>query len=100
MKLTKSDSIEAISRNGMSKFQSAKIVNSLLEIIKVTLEGGDEISIRGFGKFRVCDRSGLNSKTSGQSSFIPMGAKRVVTFRCSPALGDKINGRERKLKSS
>jgi len=94
MTLTKTDNILAVARTGLSKKQSSRAVNTLLEIIKHSLEQGEDVVIRGFGKFRVCEGKGFNTRISGHQCFVPPGSKRIVVFRCSPALGSKINGRE------
>jgi len=99
MTITKADHIHSVSRNGLSHSRSTRAVNSLVEIMKKTLERGEEIAIRGFGKFRVCQASGLNAKTPPNGTFLPAGAKRVVIFRCSPTLGLKINGNLREGES-
>ncbi len=76
----------------LSKARSAEIVDTLLEIMKQALEQGDEVTVRGFGKFRVCGRNGLKPRSPGTAFFLPSGARRVVTFRCSPVLEKRING--------
>jgi len=62
--------------------------------MKNTLENGEDILISGFGKFCVKDkkeRRGRNPQT-GEDKML--GARRVVTFKCSGVLKDKINGAE------
>ncbi|MBW2540360.1 MAG: HU family DNA-binding protein, partial [Deltaproteobacteria bacterium] len=57
MTLTKADIVEAVqSKLGLPKNQSTDIVESLLEIIKSTLEGGDDVLVSGFGKFCVNEK--------------------------------------------
>jgi integration host factor subunit alpha len=78
---------------GFTIDRSAQLADSLLEIIKKTLEGGEDVLISGFGKFCVKDkreRRGTNPQTGGE---IMLGERRVVTFKCSGALRDKINGK-------
>jgi len=54
MTLTKAHIVDAVAeQNGYTKERSFKVVESLLEIIKSTLEYGEDIMIGGFGKFRV-----------------------------------------------
>jgi integration host factor subunit alpha len=74
------------------KNESIEAVESLLEIIKSTLESGEDVLISGFGKFCVKDkneRKGRNPAT-GETAILP--ARRVVTFKCSGKLREKING--------
>jgi integration host factor subunit alpha len=92
MTLTKSQIIDAVAeKNGFTRKKSLETVETLLEIIKSTLASGDDVLISGFGKFRVKDkreRRGRNPMT-GEDMILP--ARRVVTFKCSGKLKDKIN---------
>ena len=54
MALTKAEIIEAVQDNlDFSKDRSAEVVETLIEIIKQTLEVGEDVLISGFGKFCV-----------------------------------------------
>jgi len=64
-----------------------------LEIIKNTLESDEDVLISGFGKFSVkqkAERRGRNPATGEDMMLAP---RKVVTFRCSGKLRDKINGK-------
>ncbi len=77
---------------GFPKNESMEITETLLEIIKSTLESGEALLVSGFGKFCVKDkkaRKGRNPAT-GEAAILP--ARRVVTFKCSGKLRDKVNG--------
>jgi integration host factor subunit alpha len=93
MTLTKADIVESIKDQfGFSRKQSVETVETLLEIIKKTLESGEDILISGFGKFCVkekAERRGRNPATGGDLILAP---RKVVTFRCSGKLRDKVNG--------
>jgi integration host factor subunit alpha len=92
MALTKTDLIQKItSQNGFIKGKSSEIVESLIEIIKSSLESGENILITGFGKFCVKEkkqRIGRNPITGEDMMLRP---HRVVRFRCSGKLRNKIN---------
>ena len=94
MTLTKDLIIDSIRKDcGLIKTQSAEMFETLLEIITSTLESGEDVLISGFGKFCVKDkdeRRGRNPQT-GEDKML--GARRVVTFRCSEVLREKINGK-------
>jgi integration host factor subunit alpha len=94
MKMTKAAIIEEIFlKLAIQKNESQNIVESLLEIIKSTLESGDDVLVSGFGKFCVKEkaaRKGRNPAT-GEKAILP--ARRVVTFKCSGKLREKVNGR-------
>jgi len=92
MALTKAQLIETIqSNNDLTKKQSTDIVEATIGIIKDTLATGDDVLISGFGKFRVkekAERKGRNPAT-GDDYVLP--ARRVVTFKCSGKLRERIN---------
>ena len=92
MSLTKTDLIDSIyNQVELSKTRSTRVVESLLEIMKKTLEHGGDVLISGFGKFCVKEkgrRSGRNPQTRED---LMLDARRVVTFRCSAVLKDKLN---------
>ena len=92
MALTKHDIAEQIQASlGFPKNQPAEITEALLELIKSTLGSGEDVLITGFGKFCVtdkADRKGRNPAT-GEDAILP--ARRVVAFKCSGKLRDKVN---------
>lgn len=93
MTLTKAQMVESIQNQiGFSKNRSSEIVETLLEIIKRTLESGEDVLVSGFGKFRVKsknERKGRNPATGEDMMLTP---RKVVTFKCSGKLRDRING--------
>ena len=93
MTLTKAHIVDAISDQiGYPKNHSSEIVETLLELIKSSLESGDDVLISRFGKFCVKEkgeRRGRNPATGGDMILEP---RKVVTFRCSARLREKING--------
>ena len=93
MSLTKAAIVEKVyTEVGFSRNQSVEIVESLIEIIKASLESGDDVLVSGFGKFCVrekAERKGRNPAT-GEDAILP--ARRVVTFKWSGKLRDKVNG--------
>ena len=94
MSLTKADIIDSIyNQCGYSKTKSTDLVESILETIKKTLESGEDILISGFGKFCVKEKNERSGRNPATGNDLTLGARRVVIFRCSPVLKDKINGR-------
>ena len=95
MTLTKVQIVEAIAeQNGYTKKISTDLVETLLEIIKKTLESGEDVLVSGFGKFCVKvkkERRGRNPSTGGDMILRP---RKVLTFRCSGKLKDKVNDRQ------
>ena len=92
MALTKADIIEAVSeKNGFSKKQSAETVEILLEIIKRWLSSGEDVLISGFGKLCVKNKSARRGRNPATGDAMTLKPRRVVTFKCSGKLRDKIN---------
>ncbi|MCB2148215.1 MAG: integration host factor subunit alpha [Deltaproteobacteria bacterium] len=94
MALTKKDIAEKIQNElGFLRKESVEIVETLLELVKSTLGSGDDVLVSGFGKFCVKEkneRKGRNPAT-GEDAILP--ARRVVTFKCSGNLREKVNGK-------
>ena len=75
----------------LSRSRATDVIESLLEIIKTTLEKGDHVRISGFGKFHVrfkWARKGRNPRT-GENIFLK--SRRTVAFQSSSKLRKKIN---------
>ena len=93
MALTKVDIVESIKEQfGFTKNQSFETIETLLEIMKKTLESGEDILVSGFGKFCVkekAERRGRNPATGGDMMLAP---RKVVTFNCSGKLRERVNG--------
>jgi integration host factor subunit alpha len=93
MALTKAQIVEEISiRNGFTRKKSAKTVTTLLEIIKRTLGSGDDVLISGFGKFCVKEKKERKGRNPATGEDMMLESRKVVTFRCSGKLRDRING--------
>jgi integration host factor subunit alpha len=92
MALTKNQIVDNICNHlGNGRNQSLDITETLLEIIKSTLESGEDLLVSGFGKFCVKEkkaRMGRNPATNGE---MRLRARRVVTFKCSGILRERIN---------
>jgi integration host factor subunit alpha len=90
--LTKHQIAEAIAEaNGFTLKQSIKTVEILLELIKSTLAFGDDVLVSGFGKFCVKEKRERRGRNPGTGEDMMLAARRVVTFKCSGQLRDKIN---------
>ena len=91
MTLTKSDIIEDLTKSGLTRKKSGDMVERLLEIIKKSLEGGEDVLISGFGKFCVKEKGKRRGRNPATGDDLILGERRVVTFNCSPVLRDKVN---------
>ena len=94
MALTKSDIVARIHELGFTKKKSIDIVETLLEIIKRTLEKSEDVLISGFGKFCVKNKKQRRGRNPATGHDLLLRERRVVTFKCSGKLRKKINGAE------
>jgi len=89
--MTKADIAKVVhERVGLTKKESAQIVESVLDVIRDSLEQGDNVKLSGFGHFIVRQkhaRRGRNPKTGTDITIAP---RAVVTFRASPLLKNKL----------
>ena len=83
---------EAVYREvGLSRGESAKLVESVLEAVTATLADGEAVKISSFGSFLVrekAERIGRNPKTRQEVPILP---RRVVVFRASHVLKNRVN---------
>lgn len=82
--LTRADLAESLHKNvGLSKAESSKLVESILDHMSNALAKGENVKISGFGSFLLRDkgaRIGRNPKTGVE---VPIAPRRVLTFRAS-----------------
>ncbi len=76
---------------GLSKNQSRRFVESLLELIKQTLAQGENLLVSGFGKFVVKNKAARRGRNPQTKEDLQLGARRVVVFRTSGVLRRKLN---------
>ncbi len=94
MTTTKSNIIDEIYTNtDLSKTNSIQVTETTLKIMKSTLESGEDVLISGFGKFEVKDKNQRKGRNPATGNDLILDARRVVTFRCSGVLREKLNGK-------
>ena len=92
MNVTKAHLINHLHRNhDLSREESSATIESLLEIIKHTLESGEDVLISRFGKFIVKEKNKRRGRNPQTGNDLFLDARRIVTFRCSKNLREKIN---------
>ena len=93
MSLTSDDIVEAVSKEiGFQKNQSVELVETLLEVIKKTLESGEDVLVSGFGKFRVREKKERRGRNPATGDTMMMRPRRVVTFKWAGKLRRRLNG--------
>ena len=92
MTITKNHLTSSIrNRLELPKNQASHLIESLLENIKKTLASGEDILISGFGKFCVKDKKTRRGRNPQTGDDLILDGRRVVTFRCSSSLREKMN---------
>jgi integration host factor subunit alpha len=94
MALIKSEIVTSVHDLGFTKKKSVEVIESLLEIIKRTLESSDDVLISGFGKFCVKDKAKRRGRNPATGEDLMLRGRKVVTFKCSGKLRHKIDGLE------
>ena len=92
MTLTKASIIETVSaENGWSQKQSSEYVELMLNIMKSKLASGEDVLISGFGKFQAKNKKERRGRNPATNEDLILQPRRVVTFKCSGKLRDRIN---------
>lgn len=92
MPLTKAKIIDNLAANPFfTKSEGISAVETALEIIKQTLENGEDVLISGFGKFSIRDKNPRRGRNPQTKEDLLLDGRRVVTFRCSGVLKRLIN---------
>jgi integration host factor subunit alpha len=92
MTLTKAKLIDSTyNQVGLSRTKSEQAIDSLLEVIKKTLENGEDVLISGFGKFCVKEKGKRRGRNPHTGEDLMLTERRVVRFKCSPVLKGKVN---------
>ena len=92
MALTKSEIVASVHNLGLTKKKSVEVIESLLEIIKRSLESSEDVLISGFGKFCVKNKATRRGRNPATGEDMMLRRRRVVTFKCSGKLRNKIDG--------
>ena len=96
MTINKANLINSIHNNSdLQKQESTIIVEALLEIIKHTLESGEDVLISGFGKFCVKDKTKRKGRNPQTGNSLILDARRIVTFKCSRTLKENLNKKKK-----
>ena len=90
--MTKADIIDSICEEiGFSKRESAKIVENMLDIIKETLENGENVKLSGFGCFNTKYKKARRGRNPQTGEEMIISARRVLSFRVGDVFRDELN---------
>jgi integration host factor subunit alpha len=90
--LTKAKIIDAVAEsNGYTRKKSIETVETVLELIKRSLESGEDVLISGFGKFSVRKKKERRGRNPATGKDLMLAPRKVVTFKWSGMLKNKLN---------
>jgi integration host factor subunit alpha len=94
MTLTKADLVQQVYKNHeeLTKVQATESVEAFLRISKDSLIKGSDLLLSGFGKFTVRDKKPRRGRNPQTGEDLTLDARRVVTFKPSGMLRDRVNG--------
>ena len=95
--LTKAHIVEnLLAKNLFTKTVSAQIIEAVFELLKRSLEEGDDVLISRFGKFCVQEKNRRRGRNPQSGEPIMLPPRKVVSFKCSGVLREKINRKKEK----
>ncbi len=90
--MTKADMVELVyDRIGVSKREAARIVEMIFDLIKETLERGENVKISGFGSFNIQHKKPRRGRNPQTGEEITISARRVLSFKASNVLREHLN---------
>ncbi|MBR5998371.1 MAG: integration host factor subunit alpha [Deltaproteobacteria bacterium] len=93
--MTKADIVDQVYvKTGLSKKESADIVEKVFELVKETVAKGEKIKIAGFGNFVVKEKSTRRGRNPQTGEEIEISSRRILTFKPSQILKSAINRQE------
>lgn len=93
--MTKIDVIENIyEKLNLPRREVVKVVESVFDIIKETLQQEDKLMVSGFGDFIIRNKKARRGRNPKTGSDIVIRPRRVLTFKPSPVLKASLNKRK------
>lgn len=90
--MTKTDIVEKVCEGrGISKSEAGEAVDAVFELMKGTLESGEDLKISGFGTFTVRKKSARQGRNPQTGESITITNRNVVMFKLSTTLKQVIN---------
>jgi len=90
--LTRADLAEAVYQEvGLSRSESSTLVESVLNEVADTLVEGETVKLSSFGSFQVREKGGRVGRNPKTGEEVPIAPRRVLVFRASHVLKDRIN---------
>lgn len=90
--MKKSEMIEALAnQTGLTKADVEKVFNGTFDLFKNELEKGNNVSVAGFGTFKITERSAREGRNPQTGETIQIAASKSVGFKAGSALKEIVN---------
>ena len=90
--MKKSEMIEALAtQTGLTKADVEKVFNGTFDLFKSELEKGNNVSVAGFGSFKISERSAREGRNPQTGETIQIAASKSVSFKAGSALKEIVN---------
>ena len=91
--MNKAELINAIAEHAsLTKADTGRALDALIQTIETTLKAGDSISLVGFGTFAVKDRAERTGRNPQTGQEITIAAAKIPSFKPGKGLKDAVNG--------
>ena len=90
--MNNSDLADQLGVEGMSKTDARKIVDGIFEAIVTAATSGNEVSISGFGKFKIKESAAREGRNPATGETIQIAASKKLGFAPAKAVKDRLNG--------
>jgi DNA-binding protein HU-beta len=89
--MNKTDLIQAVvEKTGMTKKDSTKALEAVIDVISESLAKGDKVQLVGFGTFEVRNRKAREGRNPATGEKIKIKASKAPAFKAGKALKDKV----------
>jgi len=88
--MTKQDLVNEVSKIGITKKQSAEVVDAMFGAVKDALAAGDKVSLVGFGSFMVRERAARDGRNPRTGKALKIAAKKVPVFKAGKELRETV----------
>ena len=89
--MNKSEMVDAVSeKTGLSKVHAGDAVDAVFDVIQDALEGGDSVSLVGFGTFLVADRAARTGRNPRTGEEIEIPAAKLPKFKPGKGLKEAV----------
>ena len=78
---------------GFCRTKSVRLIETILEVLKGSLESGEDVMLTRFGKFSARNKKARRGRNPATGKDLMLEPRRVVTFHCSPVLNRRLNGK-------